>query len=78
MQIQSSDPPSTQFRSGSIPQPVSGDAVLQRGRYRRIHDQPASEAFRRAGYQLELIAVDNGSNDRTGEIIRSLGDRIRT
>ena len=30
------------------------------------------EAFRRAGYQLELIAVDNGSQDRTGEIIRSL------
>lgn len=30
------------------------------------------EVFRRAGYQLELIAVDNGSKDRTGEIIRGL------
>lgn len=30
------------------------------------------EAFRRAGYQLELIAVDNGSSDRTGEIIWGL------
>jgi glycosyltransferase involved in cell wall biosynthesis len=29
-------------------------------------------AFRRAGYELELIAVDNGSRDRTGEIIQSL------
>jgi glycosyltransferase involved in cell wall biosynthesis len=29
-------------------------------------------AFRRAGYALELIAVDNGSTDRTGEIIREL------
>jgi len=27
-------------------------------------------AFDRAGYRLELIAVDNGSWDRTGEIIR--------
>jgi glycosyltransferase involved in cell wall biosynthesis len=30
------------------------------------------DAFRRAGYRLELIAVDNGSRDRTGEIIHSL------
>jgi glycosyltransferase involved in cell wall biosynthesis len=29
-------------------------------------------AFERGGYRLELIAVDNGSSDRTGEIIRSL------
>jgi glycosyltransferase involved in cell wall biosynthesis len=29
-------------------------------------------AFRKAGYALELIAVDNGSTDRTGEIIREL------
>jgi glycosyltransferase involved in cell wall biosynthesis len=27
-------------------------------------------AFDRAGYRLELIAVDNGSQDRTGEIIK--------
>jgi dolichol-phosphate mannosyltransferase len=27
-------------------------------------------AFERAGYGLELIAVDNGSRDRTGEIIK--------
>jgi glycosyltransferase involved in cell wall biosynthesis len=27
-------------------------------------------AFRQAGYRLELIAVDNGSKDRTGELIR--------
>ncbi len=30
------------------------------------------EAFRKKGYQLELVAVDNGSWDRTGEIIRKL------
>ena len=29
-------------------------------------------AFRQAGHRLELIAVDNGSNDRTGELIREL------
>jgi dolichol-phosphate mannosyltransferase len=29
-------------------------------------------AFDRAGYKLELIAVDNGSHDRTGEIIKKL------
>ncbi len=27
-------------------------------------------AFEKAGYRLELIAVDNGSRDRTGEIIK--------
>lgn len=29
-------------------------------------------AFRAAGYELELVACDNGSNDRTGEILREL------
>src|SRR5215471_9097164 len=29
-------------------------------------------AFRKAGYSLEIVAVDNGSSDRTGEIIREL------
>jgi glycosyltransferase involved in cell wall biosynthesis len=29
-------------------------------------------AFRKAGYRLELVAVDNGSWDRTGEIIQRL------
>jgi glycosyltransferase involved in cell wall biosynthesis len=29
-------------------------------------------AFRKAGHRLELVAVDNGSRDRTGEIIRQL------
>jgi glycosyltransferase involved in cell wall biosynthesis len=29
-------------------------------------------AFKRGGYRLELIAVDNGSRDRTGEVIRQL------
>lgn len=29
-------------------------------------------AFKRAGYALELIAVDNGSHDRTGQIIQEL------
>ena len=30
------------------------------------------EAFDKAGHHLELVAVDNGSHDRTGEIIKSL------
>lgn len=30
-------------------------------------------AFARAGIRLEIVAVDNGSHDRTGEIIRELG-----
>src|SRR5687768_5438705 len=29
-------------------------------------------AFRNAGYRLELVVVDNGSSDRTGEIIQRL------
>lgn len=33
----------------------------------RLHN-----AFEKAGYKLELIAVDNGSVDRTGEIIKEL------
>ena len=33
------------------------------------------EAFHRAGYRLELVAVDNGSTDRTGEIIRGWAAR---
>lgn len=32
-------------------------------------------AFEKAGYQLELLAVDNGSADRTGEIIKELATR---
>ena len=31
-------------------------------------------AFERAGYELELVACDNGSSDRTGEILRKLAD----
>jgi glycosyltransferase involved in cell wall biosynthesis len=33
--------------------------------------QRTLQAFQRAGYRLELIAVDNGSRDRTGEIIQA-------
>lgn len=33
----------------------------------RLHN-----AFSKAGYKLELVAVDNGSVDRTGEIIKEL------
>lgn len=33
-------------------------------------------AFDKAGYAVELVAVDNGSHDRTGEIIRELGTRL--
>src|SRR5689334_18462522 len=32
-------------------------------------------AFDKAGFQLELIAVDNGSRDRTGEIIKGFALR---
>jgi glycosyltransferase involved in cell wall biosynthesis len=32
-------------------------------------------AFDRAGYRLELVAVDNGSWDRTGEIIKELATK---
>src|SRR5262249_20883270 len=33
------------------------------------------EAFERAGHRLELVACDNGSEDRTGEIIRGFTAR---
>ncbi len=33
-------------------------------------------AFERAGYRLELVAVDNGSSDRTGEIIREMASQF--
>jgi glycosyltransferase involved in cell wall biosynthesis len=36
----------------------------------RLHN-----AFSKSGYALELVAVDNGSSDRTGEIIKELGTR---
>lgn len=32
--------------------------------------------FEQAGYHLEIVAVDNGSTDRTGEIIRDLAQRM--
>jgi glycosyltransferase involved in cell wall biosynthesis len=32
-------------------------------------------AFRAAGYRLELITVDNGSSDRTGEILKAMEAR---
>jgi glycosyltransferase involved in cell wall biosynthesis len=34
-----------------------------------------AQAFDKAGYRLELVAVDNGSADRTGEIIRQLAEK---
>ena len=33
------------------------------------------DAFSKAGYRLEVIAVDNGSRDRTGEILRGWAAR---
>lgn len=33
------------------------------------------QAFEKAGYRLELVAVDNGSKDRTGEIIRGFVEK---
>jgi glycosyltransferase involved in cell wall biosynthesis len=33
-------------------------------------------AFERAGYNLQLVAVDNGSSDRTGEILRELAAEL--
>ncbi len=33
-------------------------------------------AFSRAGHDVELIAVDNGSGDRTGEILRQLAGEL--
>jgi glycosyltransferase involved in cell wall biosynthesis len=35
------------------------------------------DAFTRSGHRLELIAVDNGSSDRTGERIHALASRYR-
>jgi glycosyltransferase involved in cell wall biosynthesis len=34
------------------------------------------QAFDKAGYRLQLIVVDNGSRDRTGEIIRELAAEL--
>lgn len=36
---------------------------------------PLCEAFEKAGVRLELIAVDNGSTDRTGEILDAFAQR---
>jgi glycosyltransferase involved in cell wall biosynthesis len=33
--------------------------------------------FQSAGYHLQLVAIDNGSSDRTGEIIASLASKHR-
>ena len=33
------------------------------------------QAFQKAGHRLELVACDNGSSDRTGEIIREFASR---
>jgi glycosyltransferase involved in cell wall biosynthesis len=46
--------------------------VLQRGGYtiRRLH-----QVFERAGHRLEIVAVDNGSRDRTGAIIADLAQQ---
>jgi glycosyltransferase involved in cell wall biosynthesis len=33
------------------------------------------EAFRKGGFHLQLVAVDNGSHDRTSEILQSLAAR---
>lgn len=33
------------------------------------------DAFERAGHRVEIVAVDNGSRDRTGEIVRSFAGR---
>lgn len=35
------------------------------------------DAFKRSDYRLEIIAVDNGSRDRTGEILRGWASRNR-
>ena len=37
-----------------------------------------AHAFDSAGYKLQLVVVDNGSRDRTGEIIRQLAEEIPT
>ena len=34
-------------------------------------------AFEQAGHRLQLVVVDNGSHDRTGEIIRELAAELR-
>src|SRR6476620_10805605 len=34
-------------------------------------------AFEKAGHRLELVAVDNGSSDRTGEIIQDFSAKHR-
>jgi glycosyltransferase involved in cell wall biosynthesis len=39
--------------------------------------QRLTQAFDRAGHRLELIAVDNGSHDRTGAILADLATRIQ-
>ena len=33
------------------------------------------DAFDRAGHRFELIAVDNGSTDRTGSVLAGLGEK---
>ncbi len=38
--------------------------------------QRLAQAFARAGHRLQLIAVDNGSRDRTGAILAELAPRV--
>ena len=51
----------------SLVMPCNNEEAVVRYTISRLLD-----SFRGAGYALEIVAVDNGSTDRTGELIREL------
>ena len=60
-----------EVRDISIVVPALNEQACLEGTVRRL-----VAAFENSGYLLEVIAVDNGSSDNTGAIIRKLADEL--
>ena len=71
MTIDSTRSPGEPAYDVSFVMPAYNEAAIVGQTIRRV-----SGAFSRAGIRLELVVVDNGSRDRTGEIVRGLAGEI--